>query len=105
VLRRRGYRSAHTARQFRPEWFDRYDLILALDEGHRKQLRGMASDAAAQDKIRLLREFDPRAVAEGELEVPDPYYDGRAEFEEILEMIEAAVPGLLAEVRLGLEHG
>lgn len=105
TLGQAGYRSAHTARQFRPEWFARYDLIIALDEGHLKSLRRMATDAAARDKVRLLREFDPQAVAAGELDVPDPYYDGQASFDEVLAMIEAAVPGLLKQVRLACQEG
>lgn len=32
-------------------------------------------------------------------------YEGHAAFEEILAMIEAAVPGLPAEVRQGIDHG
>src|SRR4051794_38148715 len=61
TLRRAGYASAHTARMFDPDWFDRYDLIVALDQGHRRELRAMAPDDAARDKVRLLREFDPSA--------------------------------------------
>lgn len=97
VLRENGYRTAHTARQFRPGWFDRYDLIIALDEGHRHELRAMAPDSEARQKIRLLREFDPDAG--GDLDVPDPYYGSAADFRHVLALVEAAMPGLLAEVR------
>ncbi|SEG27200.1 protein tyrosine phosphatase [Thermomonospora echinospora] len=96
TLTQGGYRSAHQARQFEAAWFDHYDLIIALDRGHLRELRAMAPDAAARDKIRLLREFDPDAG--GELDVPDPYYGGRTDFEHVRELIEAAVPGLLDEV-------
>jgi protein-tyrosine phosphatase len=105
ALRRRGYRSAHTARQFRPEWFGRYDLIVALDEGHLKALRRMAPDRESAEKVRLLREFDPAAVEEGDLDVPDPYYDGKAAFDRALALVEAAMPGLLAEVRNCIGNG
>jgi protein-tyrosine phosphatase len=101
ALRRAGYRSAHIARQFEPEWFDRYDLIVALDAGHLEELRRLAPDGAAAAKVRLLREFDP-AAAGGDLDVPDPYYGGEAGFAEVLELIEAAVPGLIEVVRAGL---
>ncbi|GAB2820509.1 low molecular weight protein-tyrosine-phosphatase [Actinocorallia aurea] len=96
ALARHGYTSAHSARQFSPSWFDRYDLIVALDEGHLRELRAMAPSAEAREKIRLLRSFDPRAV---DLNVPDPYYGHGADFEECLELIEAAVPGLVDAVR------
>lgn len=101
ALARAGYRSAHIARQFEDGWFDRYDLILALDEGHRRALRSMAPDDEARARIRLLREFDPQAGAD--LDVPDPYYGGRADFDLVLEQVEAAIPGLLDEIRAGLK--
>jgi protein-tyrosine phosphatase len=96
VLRRAGYRSSHRARQFEASWFDRYDLILALDRGHRTDLLRLAPDEEARRKIRLLREFDPRAR---DLDVADPYYSRDSAFDEVREQIEAAVPGLLDHVR------
>ena len=99
TLRHAGYRSEHIARQFEPEWFDRYDLIVALDAGHQAELRRMAPDGAAAAKVRRLREFDPVAAADSDLDVPDPYYGGAAGFTEVLETVEAAMPGLLDEVR------
>jgi protein-tyrosine phosphatase len=102
TLERAGYRSAHIARQFEPGWFARYDLILALDEGHRRALRSMAPDEEALARIRLLREFDPDAG--GDLDVPDPYYGGSADFGVVLEQVEAAMPGLLEEIRTALKE-
>jgi protein-tyrosine phosphatase len=96
ALRKAGYRSAHRARQFEASWFDRYDLIIALDEGHRTDLYRMALDEEARGKVRLLREFDPDAR---DLDVADPYYGRASAFEEVREQIEAAVPGLIDHVR------
>nr|WP_275413273.1 low molecular weight protein-tyrosine-phosphatase [Planotetraspora thailandica] len=81
--------SAHRARQFDPSWFAERDLILVMDEDNLRALRRIAPPGA---DIRLLRSFDP-AAPEG-AEVPDPYYDGRQEFEEVLAMVEAAAEGL-----------
>ncbi|WP_026313572.1 low molecular weight protein-tyrosine-phosphatase [Actinomadura flavalba] len=97
VLRRAGYGFDHAARRFEADWFDRYDLILALDEGHLRELRARAPDAESRDKIRLLREFDP--AAGDDLDVPDPYYGDDAGFDEVLALVEAAMPGLLDEIR------
>ncbi|GAA1010398.1 low molecular weight protein-tyrosine-phosphatase [Acrocarpospora pleiomorpha] len=96
ALRRAGYTSAHAARQFRPVWFNRYDLIIALDRGHHRDLRSMARTDLEREKIRLLREFDPSADS---LDVPDPYYGDRADFERVRMQIEAAIPGLIAAIR------
>ncbi len=65
-----------------------------MDRGHEKALRKLVDDPS---RVRLLRSFDPGAT--GDLEVPDPYYGGPEGFEEMLDMIEAATPGLLARVR------
>lgn len=100
VLRGAGYASEHRARQFQPAWFDRYDLIVALDRGHRDDLRRLAVDEETRGKIRLLREFDPDAR---DLDIPDPYYGRSSAFEEVREQIEAAVPGLLDHVRRALK--
>ncbi len=99
TLRRAGYASAHRARRFEPSWFEHYDLIVALDQGHRRDLLRLAPDEAARDKIRLLREFDPAAR---DHDVADPYYGRGSAFEEVREQIEAAVPGLLVHVRAAL---
>ncbi|WP_415947654.1 low molecular weight protein-tyrosine-phosphatase [Streptomyces sp. KLOTTS4A1] len=103
VLEEHGYGSAHTARQFRASWFDRLDLVIALDEGHLRALRRLAPTPAAAGKIRLLRSYDPDA--QDDREVPDPYYGGRDGFDTCLKLIEAACPGLLTEVRGALGEG
>ena len=60
-------------------------------------LDALAPDEQARAKVRLLREFDPDS--HGDLDVPDPYYGGPAGFEDVLDLVEAACRGLLAEVR------
>jgi protein-tyrosine phosphatase len=101
TLRRAGYGSGHLVRQFQPEWFGHYDLIIALDQEHRQDLRRMAPDEEARGRIRLLREFEPDAR---DLDVPDPYYGRDSAFEEVREQIEAAVPGLLDHVRRAIKE-
>ncbi|MGW2302434.1 low molecular weight protein-tyrosine-phosphatase [Streptomyces sp. NPDC001809] len=102
VLDENGYTSAHTARQFRASWFSALDLVIALDEGHLRELRELARTPEEAARVRLLRSYDP--AAGDALDVPDPYYGGREGFEECLEMVEAASDGLLAAVRRELEE-
>ncbi|MGW2960602.1 low molecular weight protein-tyrosine-phosphatase [Streptomyces sp. NPDC001220] len=97
VLREHGYDGDHTARQFQASWFDRLDLVIALDSGHLKALRRLAPTTEDAHKVHLLRSYDPDAA--DDLDVPDPYYGGPDGFEECLEMVEAASQGLLAAVR------
>ncbi|MGO1049168.1 low molecular weight protein-tyrosine-phosphatase [Crossiella sp. CA198] len=91
VLAGHGYPAEHIAAQVGPVHSDA-DLFLALDAGHQRELRRLVTG-----EVRLLRSFDPAAGED--LDVPDPYYGGRADFAEVLGMVEAAVPGLLDWVR------
>jgi len=100
VLRRHGCTSAHRARRFRQEWFDSYDLILAMDTGHLRQLRQLARGPQDAAKLRLLRSYDPAAGTR--LDVPDPYYGGDAEFEQVFDLVEAAMPRLIRDIRTAL---
>ncbi|NRN69051.1 Low molecular weight phosphotyrosine protein phosphatase [Kibdelosporangium sp. 4NS15] len=93
VLLDHGYPTAHVAAQVGEEHLGA-DLLLAMDSGHVRELRGLVDDPS---KIRLFRSFDPAAT--GDLDVPDPYYGGNDGFRIVLAMIEAATPGLIEWVR------
>ena len=85
------------ARQFVPSDFDRFDLVLALDEENARDLRRLAPTDQARAKIRLLREFD--ASAPQGAEVPDPYYGGPEGFDQVFDICLAACRGLLEHLR------
>jgi protein-tyrosine phosphatase len=93
TLAEHGYPTDHVATQVDNRHLGA-DLLVALDSGHARTLVRIADDP---DRVRLLRSFDPEAG--DDLDVPDPYYGDPAGFEEVLAMIEAASPGLLAWVR------
>ncbi|MFE5864235.1 low molecular weight protein-tyrosine-phosphatase [Streptomyces virginiae] len=103
VLEAAGYEQDHRARQFRSSWFARLDLVIALDAGHLRALRALAPTAQDAAKVRLLRSYDPAASA-AETDVPDPYYGPLDGFEECLELVEAASPGLLDAVRTAVKE-
>jgi protein-tyrosine phosphatase len=93
---RRGYQmQALRARIVEPADFERFDLILAMDEENLRVLRGRAP-AVAHERLRLFLEFAPAGTP---AEVPDPYYGGPNGFEEVLDLAEAAARGLLDHVR------
>ena len=103
VLARAGLDgSEHRARQFDPRWFLRRDLVIALDRGHLRTLRSWAANDAERGRIHLLRSFDPTLPPDaraGDLDVPDPYYDGLTAFADVLELVRAGCAGLLETVR------
>ncbi|HET7204098.1 MAG TPA: low molecular weight protein-tyrosine-phosphatase [Steroidobacteraceae bacterium] len=83
------------ARQVEQADFERFDLILAMDRSNRAALIAR-SPPAYRSRVRLLLEF---AEAAGREDVPDPYYGGAQGFDEVLDLVEEAAAGLLAEIR------
>jgi protein-tyrosine phosphatase len=80
------------ARAVSPDDFERFDLLLAMDEQNYRRLRQLAP-AGRRDRVRLFLEYAPGL---GRREVPDPYSGGKEGFEEVLDLVEAAARGLLA---------
>lgn len=75
--------------------FDRFDLIIAMDRGHRRELITRAGSGRPA-AIRLMRDFDPLALGQ---DVPDPYYGGEDGFEAMYAILEPACQGLLESLR------
>jgi protein-tyrosine phosphatase len=89
VLRTHGYPTDHCAAQVDDDHLAA-DLIVALARNHVRMLRQLGVD---EDRIRMLRSFDPRSGAHAP-DVDDPYYGDAADFEKAFAVIEAALPGL-----------
>ncbi|HXU43607.1 MAG TPA: low molecular weight protein-tyrosine-phosphatase [Burkholderiales bacterium] len=87
---RRGYDlSAQRAKHFSTRDFEEFDLVLAMDRGHLRLLQRLCPPRHAAKLKLLLQEAD----------VPDPYYGGPEGFEQVLDLVEAACRGLLANLR------
>lgn len=86
--------STLAARRVAEADFGRFDYILAMDQDNVSDLRELA-DPDDHGKIRLLMEFSPTSFG---ADVPDPYYGGVTGFERVLDLIEEAADGLLAEL-------
>jgi protein-tyrosine phosphatase len=107
ALAARGYDGgAHRAKQFDPLWFRDRDLVVGLARGHARTLRSWADDGT-RSRVHLLRSFDPAVGPDAGhlLDVADPYYDGPAAFDQVLDQIETACRGLLEHVRRGSTSG
>lgn len=94
--------SAKRAIQFNAASFDEADLVLAADHVHDRILRDRARSPEDRDKIRLLRSFDPAAVAAGTLGMDDPWYGADDDFDITYAEIVSAAPGIIEHVRSGL---
>lgn len=95
----RGYDlSALRARQVSDADFRDFDLLLAMDWDNLALLQA-ACPPEAQHKLRLVMSFaaDPPSPV-----VPDPYDGGAPGFDEVIDLLELATPGLLHHARQAL---
>ena len=92
---RRGYDLMPLrARQVSDLDFERFDLILAMDEDNLDSLRSHCPEPQ-RHKLRLLMSYAPEGAPRV---VPDPYYGSAAGFEQVLDLVEAACQGLLQQL-------
>lgn len=82
------------ARKVKVDDFERFDLILAMDNDNVQELEKIAP-VHLQHKISLFLEF---ANNNEEMEVPDPYYGGVNGFRFVLDLVEDASDGLLQQM-------
>lgn len=94
--RRRGLELTHRSRQVRESDFDRFDIIVAMDDSNYDRLRAMAPTTEDEHKVVKMADFftlHPWADC-----VPDPYYDGAQGFENALDLIEDGCQSLLSTI-------
>ncbi|BBT17766.1 low molecular weight protein-tyrosine-phosphatase [Metapseudomonas otitidis] len=91
---KRGYDlSALRARQVSAEDFQRFDLVLAMDHSNLRDLKALHAGRGNAPDL-FLRRYGLATE-----EVPDPYYGGEDGFETVLDLVEQACDGLIAEIR------
>lgn len=101
AARERGYDlSKLRARKLEASDFERFDLLLAMDEDHRRVLARMAPKGA-ENKIKMMMSYARHHSCHG---VPDPYYGGPEGFRHVLDLLEDAAEGLLDDLRQEIEQ-
>ena len=91
----RGINLTSRAQQFRPEFLDQFDFILAADKEVLNQLYIYAKNPEQKAKIHLMTEFSKSYYNK---DIPDPYYYGGGAFEHVLDMLEDSCEGLLEHI-------
>jgi protein-tyrosine phosphatase len=92
----RGYNLASRSRPVRSGDFDRFDMIVAMDDANYERLHRLAPTVEAAARIRRMTEFCRRTRA---THIPDPYYEGIEGFERVLDLLEECCGGLLEEIK------
>ena len=79
--------SDHTARLFRKDDFDQFDLIYVMDNTNYQDVMFMARNEEDKKKVRyIMNEVHPGKNQQ----VPDPYYGGAYKFKEVYDLLEQA---------------
>lgn len=97
----RGYDlSTLRARQVERADFERFDLVLAMDEDNLALLEELCPPHR-RGRLQLLMAYaaDPAASV-----VPDPYYGGPAHFEQVLDLVERACDALVLHLQQSLHR-
>ncbi len=85
--------SAQRARQISRDDCENFDYILTMDEENYRAVSSLCRGSAV---VRPFLDFAPDSHKR---EVPDPYYGGPDGFEHVLDLVEDASEGLLADIR------
>jgi protein-tyrosine phosphatase len=85
--------SSQRARRISPGDCENFDYVLTMDEDNYRAVASLCRGSA------VVRPFLDFATCSPEREVPDPYYGGSEGFEHVLDLVEEASEGLLADIR------
>lgn len=97
---RRGYNLVSRSRPVITDDFDKFDLILGMDDRNIDDLKDLAPSIEAQQKIRRMADFCKNIPAD---HVPDPFFGGASGFERVLDILEDACEGLLEHLKKKLK--
>jgi protein-tyrosine phosphatase len=84
----------HYARRFETSDFDKYDMIITMDDELGKRIRAKADNLSQREKIWLLPDF-LEGIAE-RIDLPDPYLWETPIFESLFFKIESACQVIIA---------
>ena len=94
AAKNRGIDLTSISRKLLPTDLDQFDLVIAMDRENLADIQRLSSDPTAT--IKLLSEY---LGDDWPSDVPDPYYGGGDGFEYVLDMLAAACPAILDELR------
>lgn len=93
---RRGYTMKHRARQVCEKDFYQFDYIFVMDNNNLKDVRAVMPDGETKAAIHLMLSFAKPNVSDNQ--VPDPYYGGPKDFENVIDLCEEACPLILQHI-------
>lgn len=90
-----GVKINHLGRQIKPEDLNHFDLILAMDSANYRGVMDLTGAFVHKHKVQLMRSYDPH----GGEDVPDPYYGGEKEFQEVFDILNRSIDSLIESLK------
>jgi protein-tyrosine phosphatase len=90
----------HKCRQLHENDFSEFDMIIAMDKNNKKNILWKGGEAFSE-KVWMMSAFDP----EGGEEVPDPYHGREKDFEEVYQILDRSVSGLIVHLKKKVQTG
>lgn len=93
TARERGVTLDHMARQLSRQDLAEYDLLLAMDRSHYREMERMA--AGDPDLIAKIKLFGSYLNSHEAKDIPDPYFGGQSGFDLVFDMVSEGCDNLL----------
>ena len=94
--KRNGINIDHCGRQFTANDLNEFDFILAMDKSNYQNILRLLKNKEHETKVMLMREFDTIGK---DKDVPDPYYGGEKNFQEVFEILDRSSENFLNHVQ------
>ncbi|MEQ1586661.1 MAG: low molecular weight protein-tyrosine-phosphatase [Cyclobacteriaceae bacterium] len=95
TAQKNGVTISHKARQLSEVDLIEFDHIFAMDKSTEFNILRLPSASEYHNKIRLMREYDPR----GRGDVPDPYHGTEADFQKVFEILDRSIEQFILELK------
>jgi low molecular weight protein-tyrosine phosphatase len=94
---KRGYTIEHTTRKFNPvKDFSEFDYIITMDNENFNDVKSHDNLNKYSHKLFKMAEFCKNSKID---EVPDPYYEGKKGFNNVLDILEDGCTGIMEKIK------
>jgi protein-tyrosine phosphatase len=86
----------HCARQLTAADLRTFDFVFAMDKSNYQNILRVVNGTDPQKRVRMMREFDTDRPG---ADVPDPYYGGEKDFQQVYEILDRCTSNFLEFVK------
>jgi protein-tyrosine phosphatase len=95
VAHKHGISIQHACRQLTAHDLDVFDYVIAMDKSNHQNILRLAANNQVE-KVYLMRMFNNPPE---NLDVPDPYYGGMKDFQQVYDVLDSSLHGLINHLR------